>query len=211
MLSEAELKELNRCLQRYQRGILTALETIPHLGAIARPHNLDLVLDQLPPELVEPVRLQTSLYQPVRAIGYWRSLGEPLRASFGHPSDSEFPDPRNLVCLDEYPADREVVVRYLREGRDYTRWRGLSYCRFRCGAPSICMGSRCLTDGKWVWPEGLSHYIEAHSVLLPDEFLQTATAAENWDLGDKPMPSSDTQGMPDYHFWIAWGRSADGR
>jgi len=30
-----------------------------------------------------------------------------------------------------------------------------------------------LTDGEWVWPEGLSHYVEYHNLILPDEVVQT--------------------------------------
>jgi len=31
-------------------------------------------------------------------------------------------------------------------------------------------GSRDLTDGDYLWPEGLSHYVLAHGVRLPTEF-----------------------------------------
>lgn len=33
------------------------------------------------------------------------------------------------------------------------------------------MGHRDLTDGVYVWPEGLAHYVKAHAVRLPDDFL----------------------------------------
>jgi hypothetical protein len=33
------------------------------------------------------------------------------------------------------------------------------------------MGSYDFTDGVWVWPEGLSHYVEIHCVRLPAEFI----------------------------------------
>src|SRR5262245_48523055 len=50
---------------------------------------------------------------------------------------------------------------------------GFSCCRFDCGIPDNEMGSCDLYDGKWLWPEGLAHYVERHSVRLPDEFIQT--------------------------------------
>ena len=33
------------------------------------------------------------------------------------------------------------------------------------------MGSRDFSDGAWIWPEGLHHYVEIHSVRLPAEFI----------------------------------------
>ena len=33
------------------------------------------------------------------------------------------------------------------------------------------MGCATLTDGKYVWPEGLAHYVSAHAVRLPEDFV----------------------------------------
>jgi hypothetical protein len=33
------------------------------------------------------------------------------------------------------------------------------------------MGSSDLTDGTWLWPEGLAHYVRKHDVVLPEEFI----------------------------------------
>ena len=30
-----------------------------------------------------------------------------------------------------------------------------------------------MSDGVWQWPEGLVHYVECHSLRLPDEFVAT--------------------------------------
>ena len=45
---------------------------------------------------------------------------------------------------------------------------GLSPCRI-CGQPN---GASEFTDGTYAWPEGLAHYVEAHAVRLPGEFVQ---------------------------------------
>jgi len=47
-------------------------------------------------------------------------------------------------------------------------------CRF-CGRE---IGFRELTDGRWVWPEGLGHYVEAHDVRLPEAFLASVRAPD---------------------------------
>jgi hypothetical protein len=49
---------------------------------------------------------------------------------------------------------------------------GYSFCRFVCGIADWDMGSADFCDGDWLWPEGLAHYVEKHSVRLPDEFIE---------------------------------------
>lgn len=209
MLTAEELEELRCCRALYRRRVLTDGEAVRRLGAVARPHNLDAILAELPPELAEPLRAQTRAYRPVRAIGYWCPSGyPPSRPSFRRPSDAVFPDPRRLVRSGRSPAERESIVVYLRDGREYARWRGVSYCRFGCGIDDCAMGSRCLTDGVWVWPEGLSHYVEAHSVLLPEDFVRRIDEVGRSIPREGEIPSYDTQGEPGYDYWIAWGHSA---
>lgn len=65
------------------------------------------------------------------------------------------------------------VVGHLKAGREHESWRGWSACRL-CGKPNN--GSRCLTDGTWVWPEGLAHYVDEHDVGLPAEFVASVMA-----------------------------------
>jgi hypothetical protein len=38
------------------------------------------------------------------------------------------------------------------------------------------MGDSDLTDGTWLWPQGLVHYVKIHGVALPDEFVADARA-----------------------------------
>jgi hypothetical protein len=96
------------------------------------------------------------------AVGYWiTSLND----------DSLFP-PQEFVGT-SLNAD---VGSYLRSGETYEQYRGLSWCRFQCGISFGDMGSCDLTDGTWVWPEGLAHYVESHSVNLPSEFIDHATS-----------------------------------
>lgn len=209
MLTAEEQQELDRCRRFFRKAKADDRWVLQHLGAIARPHNLDTLLAELPAALVEPLRALARAYRPVRAIGYWCPSGfPPSSPRFRRPSDADFPDPRRLVCAGRYPADREAIAAYLRRGHKYAGWRGVSYCRFRCGIDDFEMGSRCLTDGAWVWPEGLPHYVEAHSVLLPEEFITQVAARDDPALSDGPLPSAESQGEPDFGEWIAWGRSA---
>jgi hypothetical protein len=65
--------------------------------------------------------------------------------------------------------ERRAVLAYLRTGQVKMRYMGFAFCR--CGCEDPVPGSADMTDGVWVWPEGLAHYIEEHNVRLPVEFV----------------------------------------
>lgn len=48
---------------------------------------------------------------------------------------------------------------------------GPSWCR--CGCPPLPsdIGTQDLTDGTWIFPEGLVHYVRSHRVKPDAEFL----------------------------------------
>ena len=63
------------------------------------------------------------------------------------------------------------LAAYLRAGRVVVAWHGYARCRFRCWTPRRKLGSSDLTDGVYIWPEGLAHYVEKHHVKPPAGFL----------------------------------------
>ena len=67
-----------------------------------------------------------------------------------------------------------LLFQYLESGTFVRRSRGFSTCRI-CGEPN---GSKEYTDGTFLWPEGLAHYVHNHSVRLPacviDHIVQKA-------------------------------------
>lgn len=90
-------------------------------------------------------------------IGYWHSIYEP-----------DLPDPGLFVDENWCDTDRKKLIKYLNSGFKLSySYMGSSWCRFRCGQDDL--GSLEYTDGKYVWPEGLVHYIEKHMVRLPSE------------------------------------------
>src|SRR5262245_56839572 len=102
-------------------------------------------------------------------IGYWT----------GPESSGDLPWPGWLVG-EPYETERcEGICRYLNGGSFFTGWLGYSWCRFGCGVPDKEMGSCDLTDGYWMWPQGLSHYVRRHHVRLPEEFIASMLRA-NW-------------------------------
>lgn len=157
----------------------------------------------------------------LNAVGYWRPSEEVFlhrsRASYGGgprptpPGDGprrRLPHPADLVRQDWDPVEIAAVVAYLRSGKEWVRYNGWSYCRFGCGIVPPALGDRDLTDGVWVWPEGLAHYVEAHTVRLPEEFLHhmrerdwrmTSEPIARWgDLAPADRPVVDTG------FWTEW-------
>jgi hypothetical protein len=44
----------------------------------------------------------------------------------------------------------------------------------RLRAEPDTLGSTCLSDGHFIWPQGLAHYVDKHSVRPPDEFVHHA-------------------------------------
>ena len=69
------------------------------------------------------------------------------------------------------------MIRYLHAGSLVSFSQGTSWCRFRCGVPDAAMGSADLGDGTYVWPQGFAHYLEAHAVKPPDDFVAHALRA----------------------------------
>lgn len=72
---------------------------------------------------------------------------------------------------------RRVV---LREWTPY--YMGYSPCRL-CGMNN---GALELSDGVYVWPEGLRHYVVDHDVRLPQEFVShVATTTEAFETAGR--------------------------
>jgi len=93
----------------------------------------------------------------LRLIGYWEGPQSP-----GWPNVEHF--------VDEMwdTSEREIVAQALDRGLYFRGYMGYSNCRL-CGKLN---GTSEYTDGVYVWPEGLSHYVRKHHVRLPDEFVR---------------------------------------
>lgn len=129
----------------------------------------------------------------LKLLGYWM---KDLRESYCLPQELVGELPKGI---------RERVIEYLRAGTVACEFRGFSWCRFFCNCDRRVMGTRELTDGEWIWPEGLVHYVETHGIVLPEDFIEHVLGQE------APPPNARLEvdpyfGMPlvrsDY--WIAW-------
>jgi len=117
----------------------------------------------------------------LREVGFWCPRGSPSSLV------SDRPDPRALVdAAWARSADAAVVVRYLRARARFVEGfeMGLAPCRFAADAAAGCarappreLGCASLTDGVFVWPEGLPHYLRRHDVRPDDDFVAHVLAA----------------------------------
>jgi hypothetical protein len=163
----------------------------------------------------------------LKAVGYWRPSEEMLRrrreCGYGgrlrrpkkivahcdwqcHP----LPHPACLVWAGWRPSELAGVLAYLRSGQEWIRFCGWSYCRFKCGIAPSALGDRDLTDGVWVWPEGLAHYVETHAVRLPNEFIDHMRV-QGWRVPGEPVTpwafrAPAERPRMDFTFWIEWSR-----
>jgi len=94
-------------------------------------------------------------------IGYWHSTDTP-----------QLPHPRDYVDLEWDPTERKRVEDYLARAYVFGGGCGSSWCRLGCPETRFDMGSRDLTDGTWLFPEGFAHYIVHHAVKPELPFLE---------------------------------------
>lgn len=92
----------------------------------------------------------------LRRLGYWQDEMSP-----------EWPDPSDFIDPTWQGDERESVSSYLSQATVLFAALGASQCRI-CGRPN---GTLDLTDGVYLWPEGLAHYVDEHAVRLPNEFV----------------------------------------
>ncbi len=115
----------------------------------------------------------------LKLIGYWAAAPHWTWASSPRDGELAWPDIRRAVWTGWSSPERERVAAYLRSGHRCRGYLGFSACRFECRSTYRILGSGELTDGEWIWPEGLVHYVERHGVVLPEEFVASA-AVRGW-------------------------------
>mmetsp|Transcript_1152 Transcript_1152/g.1622 ORF Transcript_1152/g.1622 Transcript_1152/m.1622 type:complete len:193 (+) Transcript_1152:251-829(+) len=134
----------------------------------------------------------------VEEVGFWKRNDD---------DNDRRPDPKDLVDTEFYrsnPGLKEIIVEYLCLGYLESYEFGYSSCRFDCGVTGLEMGCCSQTDGQFVWPEGLFHYIIKHNVKIPENFLNhimkmdckrrgsmKTDSVQLWDsIQKKPVPIS---------------------
>lgn len=130
---------------------------------------------------------------PLQLVGFWSDPS----GLFDYPL--AWPHPAQLPKARWSSEQKERVVAYLRAGAELVAYAGMSMCRFEqeCGARPC--GTRDLTDGTWLWPDGLEHYVEVHGIALPERLVERAEHSSiPTDLTVDPFaPRTDRA-------WVEW-------
>lgn len=131
-------------------------------AVVANPDNPYTLIDGLEHSTVsEWDDVGSAIRRPtLDVVGYWTDG-----------SDDDLPHPATFVDESMSAAERVGVADALDAGQPYVYMMGYSTCRL-CGRPN---GSAELTDGRLVWPEGLSHYVRDHAVRLPPDIIGTVS------------------------------------
>lgn len=130
---------------------------------------------------------------PLRLLGYWKENGV----------NDPWIHPKYLVDKNWKIEMRPALLKYLKSGIRIHEMLGYSHCRLSKIIPDEQMGNAELTDGVYVWPEGLPIYVEKFGVKLPNEFIAHAEKSNfcipsNLDVTDLENRAVDIQ------FWKNW-------
>ena len=126
------------------------------------------------------------------AIGYWQSDRQP-----------ELPHPKSFINDQINAEERKLLIEYLERGKVLMQCLGYSFCRFNCGIPDHEMGTANLTDGNYVWPEKLSHYVSKHYIWLPELFIHHVRANQHYNPDEIELKREDfdVKNLFNYEWW----------
>lgn len=187
-----QLITLNLCGSLITDSAIEPFSQLPNLRCIALTGSL---ISSAGAERFRKLRPETEVQwaRSLKRVGYW-SHGELPRREL---RDRFLIHPGKLVDSNWEIERRAQIIHYLRYAPTVWHYRGLSHCRFGCGQN----GSGEKSDGEWLWPEGLAHYVEQHHVKLPDDFV--AHMRQNaFAVPECGIDGSDT--FPSTAFWRSW-------
>ena len=161
------------------------------------------------PKLVGYWRSRKELTKPYNPASMLKTVGGKVQVDkdfWRDDSYDRYPWPGDFVG--EWDLDeRALVVKYLKVGYPCNHYRGMSGCRL-CAQ---MLGSSERTDGTWLWPDQLDHYVEEHSVLLPPAMLADLWA-RSFHYQTKEEVARRLGQKPEGHwhmghdetFWLEW-------
>ncbi len=121
------------------------------------------------------------------AIGFWYEESRP-----------DLPDPAWFIDENYAESEKEKVIDYLKKGKEINLYRGWSDCRI-CGEKTP--GGSDLTDGLFIFPSGLVHYVEKHNLHLPDEFIKRVDG-EKSSLSEKYLDANNvSKSSKSFDWW----------
>jgi hypothetical protein len=127
--------------------------------------------------------LAMSQLEQMPCVGYWRS-----------PEQPDLPHPGDFVDASWDAEERRKVIEYLDGAYQIPMFScGPSWCRMGCAGFPKDIGTQDLTDGVWLFPEGLVHYVRHHAVRPPAAFLEHLRGR---DFRHADLPTAEPGRMP---------------
>ena len=115
----------------------------------------------------------------LRSVGYYKEM----------PQGKETSQSIHEVVKKGDSADVVRICEYLNNGAVLVSSPGITVDVIDESAGAVGTGSAC-TDGTWLWPDDLSHYVKKYNIKLPDEFIDTMRN-NNWNNPGKNMDVGD--------------------
>jgi hypothetical protein len=129
----------------------------------------------------------------LKVVGYWHDEFD----------GKDWLHPSFLVDSGWELTDRDQIVRYLRSGVRIHEDLGYSHCRFANGPPDEQMGNADLSDGVWIWPEGLWIYVSVYSVRLPSDLI-AHMRANDFRIPKRLSASRLEHVGAEFEYWKDW-------
>jgi hypothetical protein len=99
----------------------------------------------------------------IKRAGFYREIGGPDATSDDAPS-------LHAAVHDSGPWDEDRILAYLESALEIYTTMGAQRDALT-GDEWIAGSGSLMTDGTWVWPIDLAHYVRRHHVALPQEFV----------------------------------------
>jgi hypothetical protein len=105
------------------------------------------------------------------------------------------PDIDSFIDKTWHPEDKSLIINYLKISPNVVASSAMPTMCMLCGEMLGDPGS-FFSDGYWLWPERLVHYIEKHNLRIPDEMVKYIQESKylppselDIDLNDLPWPN----------------------
>ena len=128
---------------------------------------------------------------PHQWYGFWRWEGHDYE---------ELPIIEDAISLSWNPVDKDKIISYLSRSPIVISSMTTSNCLLCTEeVPSLCYHS----DGLWLWPDSLAHYVRCHNVALPERFAQVIRERGYIPPQEAELPDVAVRDLPWPESWAS--------
>lgn len=128
---------------------------------------------------------------PYHWYGFWKSLAH---------DHADLPTLQAATDPDWNPEDRNLLIAYLTHSPTVVSSMSVSGCLLcEYEVPSLCYHS----DGIWLWPDSLAHYVRSHHVVLPSAFVHHIRCRDYESPTETTLPDIAVRDLPWPESWAS--------